>query len=147
MVRRYTISLIAAVAAVVLLLPAGTVAAGGTQQFGPFASTSADGGSCGVPWANDTFDRYFSVHDNGDGTFRVREQFKNGSFVTIGGTSPGACNDGPNNGHTVPASIVVVGRRRGKRTCQRRQCGLGIAHSHDVRRIARKLYSERTIAI
>ena len=41
---------------------------GGTQDFGPFPSSSPDGGTCGAPWANDTFDRSFRVHDNGDGT-------------------------------------------------------------------------------
>ena len=37
----------------------------------------------------DTFDRHFTVKANGDGTFTVVEQFKNGSFVTELSTSPG----------------------------------------------------------
>ena len=76
------------------------------QHFGPFASTSPDNGSCGVFWATDTFDRLFNVHDNGDGTFSVDEQFKNGSFVTIGGGSPGACETGSKHGSTVDAGVT-----------------------------------------
>src|SRR2546423_7679961 len=76
------------------------------QHFGPFASTSPDGGSCGAPWATDSFDRFFNVHNNGDGTFSVDEQFKNGSFVTLGGASPGACETGSNHGSTVDAGVT-----------------------------------------
>lgn len=77
-----------------LLLATSSAAAGPEEQhFGPFASTSPDNGSCGNVWALDTFDRFFHVHDNGDGSFSVREQFKNGSFVTNAGPSPGACSD------------------------------------------------------
>ena len=70
------------------LLIISSNAAGGPKDrhYGPFASTSPDNGTCGI-WAIDTFDRVFNVHDNGDGTFSVDEQFKNGSFVTIGGSS------------------------------------------------------------
>ena len=76
------------------------------QHFGPFASTSPDNGSCGVLWATDTFDRFFNVHDNRDGTFSVDEQFKNGSFVTLGGSSPGACEPGSKHGSTVNADVT-----------------------------------------
>src|SRR5258708_4050853 len=83
------------------------------NRFGPYPSTSADGGSCGQPWANDTFDRVFTVNGGGQGddhqengqhtgnpptpipmpggTFRVREDFVNGKLTTIGPVSPGAC--------------------------------------------------------
>ncbi|OLE76866.1 MAG: hypothetical protein AUG02_03405 [Chloroflexi bacterium 13_1_20CM_2_70_9] len=56
----------------------------GTQQIGPFDSTSTDNGSCSQPWAIDMFQRLFKVHDNGDGTFAVREEFREGRFVTSG---------------------------------------------------------------
>jgi hypothetical protein len=99
-----------AVLAVSLVLLTGTAAqadssGGGTQKLGPFPSTSPDGGTCG-PWANDTFDRSFSVHDNGDGTFNVTEDFRDGTFTTIGGASPGGCEISGNHGTTVNGGIV-----------------------------------------
>jgi hypothetical protein len=80
-----------------------------TQHYGPYASGSPDSGTCGNDWAEDTFDRDFTVRAEQNGTFTVVEQFKNGSFVTNPGTnpSPGACDStdgyGPgtvNGGHT-----------------------------------------------
>ena len=56
-----------------------------TQHYGPYTSTSPDSSTCGNDWAEDTFDRDFTVR----GT-TVVEQFKNGSFVTMAGPSPGA---------------------------------------------------------
>lgn len=95
------------IAIVSMLLPAAAFAAGPTQHFGPFPSTSPDNGSCSVHWADDIFNRYFSVRDNGDGTFAVTQQYKNGTFVTIGGTSPGACNNtNTPHGSTVRAGIT-----------------------------------------
>src|SRR5438874_544408 len=72
-------------------------AAGSTQQFGPYPSTSPDSGTCGNDWATDTFDRQFKVstRPNADGTYTVNEEFKNGSFVTMAGPSPGACQTNP----------------------------------------------------
>ena len=86
-------------------------AAPGTQHLGPFPSTSPDGGSCGAPWANDTFDRHFTIISNGGGSFTVREEFKNGTFVTIGGSSPGACESTAHHGSSVYAG--VTGQLRG----------------------------------
>src|SRR5437868_5706417 len=64
----------AAASALVLTVSlfAGTAFAAGTDHLGPFAGSTPDGGSCGVPWAQDTYNISFSVHDNGDGTFNVR---------------------------------------------------------------------------
>jgi hypothetical protein len=59
----------------------------GTQHYGPYTSMSPDSSTCGGDWAEDTFDRHFTVR----GT-TVVEQFKNGSFVTNAGPSPGACD-------------------------------------------------------
>jgi len=67
--------------------PSGTP----TQHYGPYTSTSPDSGTCGNDWAEDTFDRDFSVRTSG-GSTTVVEQFKNGSFVTNAGASPGACD-------------------------------------------------------
>jgi hypothetical protein len=68
-----------------------------TQHYGPYMSGSTDSGTCGNDWANDTFNRHFTVQRNVDGTFTVIEQFKDGSFVTPASTStqprfsPGGC--------------------------------------------------------
>jgi hypothetical protein len=70
----------------------------GTQHYGPYASGSPDSGTCGNDWANDTYDRHFTVRDNGDGTFTVVEQYKRGMFTTIAGPSPGACESVPPTG-------------------------------------------------
>jgi hypothetical protein len=67
--------------------PSGTP----TQHYGPYPSGSPDSGTCGNNWAEDTFDRDFTVRTNAAGT-TVVEQFKNGSFVTNEGPSPGACD-------------------------------------------------------
>jgi hypothetical protein len=69
--------------------PAGT---NSTQHYGPYSSGSPDSGTCGPDWADDTFDRHFTVKSNHDGTFTVVQQFKNGSFVTNDGASPAACD-------------------------------------------------------
>ena len=88
--------------AVCSLLPAA--AAPGTQHFGPFSVNTTDGGSCGNSWANDTFERRYTVISNGGGNFTVREQ-DHGTFVTIAGASPGACETTPHHGATVAAGI------------------------------------------
>src|SRR5437016_14331702 len=74
------------------------------QHFGPFTLTTADNGSCG-PWANDTFDRFWNVHNNGDGTFSVDEQDKNGSSTPIRGVSPRAYEAGSKPGGTDDAGV------------------------------------------
>lgn len=75
-----------------------------TQHFGPYQSTSPDSSTCGNDWATDSFDRVFTVHQNPDGSVSVVEQFKNGSFVTNGGPSPGGCET--NMGGTVVAGVT-----------------------------------------
>jgi hypothetical protein len=74
---------------VALLDPAGV---NHTQHYGPYTSGSPDSGTCGNDWATDTFDRHFTVHSNHDGTYTIVQQFKNGSFVTNEGPSPGSCD-------------------------------------------------------
>ena len=63
---------------------------GKNDKAGPFVVTTADNGSCSNPWATDTIERTYQIHQNTDGSYRVREQDK-GSFVTTGPASPGAC--------------------------------------------------------
>jgi hypothetical protein len=72
-----------------VLNPTGTTP---TQHYGPYPSSSGDSSTCGPDWATDSYNRHFTVRSNGDGTFTVVEQFKDGSFVTMGGTSPAACD-------------------------------------------------------
>jgi hypothetical protein len=88
-----------------LLAPAMPMGPSGqaTQHYGPYSSTSPDSSTCGNDWATDTFDRHFTVKTNNDGTFTVIEQFKQGSFITMAGFSPGGCENGPPEG-TVDAN-------------------------------------------
>jgi hypothetical protein len=82
--------------------PSGTP----TQHYGPYASGSPDSGTCGInDWAEDTFDRHFTVRTGHDGTITIVEQFKNGSFVTNAGASPGACD--PTDG--TPPGMIRAG--------------------------------------
>ncbi len=89
-----------------LLDPSGAA----TQHYGPYASSSTDSGTCGNDWANDTFDRHFTVRRNTNGTFLVVEQFKDGSFETPASDSlppnfsPGACENS-----STPQGIVNNG--------------------------------------
>src|SRR6476646_4390165 len=62
-----------------LLDPTGSNA---TQHYGPYASGSLDSGTCGNDWAQDMFDRDFTVHRPATNQITVVEQFKNGSFIT-----------------------------------------------------------------
>jgi hypothetical protein len=75
-----------------LIDPTGSNA---TQHYGPYASGSPDSGTCGNNWAEDTFDRHFTVHTAATGLITVVEQFKNGSFTTKAGQSPAACETDP----------------------------------------------------
>jgi hypothetical protein len=87
-----------------LLDPSGSA----TQHYGPYPSTSPDSGTCGNNWADDTFDRHFTVRRNPNGSFLVVEQFKDGSFLTPAtpptGPSPGACQTSP-----IPQGLVNNG--------------------------------------
>jgi hypothetical protein len=74
-----------------LLAPATPMvgSSNGTEHYGPYTTNDTDSG-CGVdPWNNEVFDRHFTVKSNQDGTFTVFEQFKDGSFTTVAGLSPG----------------------------------------------------------
>lgn len=92
---------------IAISLTLGTVHANSTTHYGPYPSTSTDSGTCGPDWANDTFDRHFYVTANPDGSHLVIERFKEGSFVTFAGVSPGSCppTDQTSPG-TVPAGVT-----------------------------------------
>ena len=91
----------AALVAVGLQLAA--VPASAAQHYGPFSSGSPDSSTCGNDWATDTFDRHFSVQGSG-ATLTVVEDFKNGSFATMAGPSPGGCDTNP--GGAIAAGIT-----------------------------------------
>ncbi|HYY48431.1 MAG TPA: hypothetical protein VFA17_07080, partial [Thermoplasmata archaeon] len=63
-----------AVADLSLLLPVDPVSPPPTQHYGPYPSMSPDSGTCGNDWANDMFDRHFTVF-NKAGSLVVVEQF------------------------------------------------------------------------
>jgi len=67
-------------------------------------SGSPDSGTCGNSWANDTFTRQFDVQATG-GTFYLTEFFKDGHFVTMAGSSPGACETDSNHGTLIAAGV------------------------------------------
>ena len=102
---------IAAVAAMMVALAiAGNAWGSAAQHFGPYASNSPDEGTCGNTWANDTFDRLYTVKTKPkNGAYSVKEQFKNGTFATLEGQSPGACDT--NLGGTL--SGTVTGKMHG----------------------------------
>jgi hypothetical protein len=66
--------------------------------------TVTDHGSCGNPWATDTSKRTWSIKPNGNGTFRVTRKDK-GTFVTLAGKSPGACDTTGKHGQLVKAEV------------------------------------------
>lgn len=101
---RKVISLAAALAMAILPLAAGADN-NGTYHLDPLAGASQDGSSCGGVWANDTYNLFISVHDNGDGTFAVTTDYKDATFETLGGGSPGACETANRHGTTVAAGI------------------------------------------
>jgi len=62
----------------------------GKQKF-TFALTNTDRRCDGTePWAILTEKRTYELHDNGDGTFRLR-RVDRGTFTTVAGNSPGNC--------------------------------------------------------
>jgi hypothetical protein len=70
-----------------------------------FTFTNTDNGSCGATWATLLETRTYSVKDNGNGTFTLRRTDK-GTFTTIAGQSPGACETGSNHGHLIRAGVT-----------------------------------------
>lgn len=86
---------------------AATFALQVVRQYGPLEGGSPDSGTCGNFWADDEFVRFFKVETspNEDGTYDVVEQFKNGTFVTRAGASPGGCEGGNATPPLIPAGI------------------------------------------
>jgi hypothetical protein len=66
--------------------------------------TSPDSGTCGNDWANDTLKRTYTVKKGADGGYRL-VAFDRGTFTTVAGQSPGACDkNDPHHG-----TVVTVG--------------------------------------
>ncbi len=83
---------------------------GGSFVDGPYASMSADSGTCGNAWAEDMYNRQFTIKpQNNDGTWTVVESFQKARFITLGdgqagvGQSPGGCDT--NNGGVLSEGI------------------------------------------
>jgi hypothetical protein len=66
--------------------------------------TVTDHGSCGNAWATDTSQRTWSIKPSNNGTFRVSRKDK-GTFVTLVGKSPGACDTTGRHGALVNAGV------------------------------------------
>lgn len=126
------------VAGVVLALAAVPVAASGstTAHYGPFNSSSADSGTCGNDWANDTYKRAFDAGTtpNSDGTYNVTETFIAGRFVTVAGPSPDACDPSGTAGSMISSGVtgtfngnfvivVTGGTYNPDATCDASSCG------------------------
>jgi hypothetical protein len=80
------------------------------DTYGPASMSGTDNGSCGNEWANDLWNRTFIVDPvarvvSGFFTYRITRWDRQGTFHTIAGTSPGACDTGPDNGSTVAGGI------------------------------------------
>jgi hypothetical protein len=82
---------------------AAAIPASAAEHYGGYASGSPDSSTCGGNWAQDTYVRHFTVSSSG-GVLTVVEDFKDGSFVTVAGSSPGGCDTNP--GGTVAAGVT-----------------------------------------
>lgn len=92
------------IALVALAIPASvafahTSTATASHLYGPYAGSSQDSGTCGTNWAQDFYNRQFTVDDTNvhpDATHPaiVREDFLNGKFFTVASASPGSCDGG-----------------------------------------------------
>jgi hypothetical protein len=65
-----------------------------------------DTGTCNNTWALDSFNKFYTLTANLDGTYNLQVNYKDGTFVTLAGPSPGACESGTNNGNTVFAGVT-----------------------------------------
>jgi hypothetical protein len=112
--RRITlgIALLAVGGLVVLAGPnlanASTKAAAPVPKSSPYSYFDTDGGTCNNTWALDLGLRTFTqpTHDPA-GNYAIVETFSQGHFSTVGGMSPGACDDPSrtNNGHLVREGV------------------------------------------
>jgi hypothetical protein len=99
-------------AAVLVVLLIATVALAGPGgnppiKVGPVAIVGADDiGTCNNVWAEDSFNKFYTLTVNHDGTYNLQVNYKDGTFITNTGKSPGACESGTYNGSTVAAGVT-----------------------------------------
>lgn len=79
-----------------------------------FTVATTDNGTCNNEWAALALRRTFHVKKNRDGTFRLTRRDR-GTFTTVAGQSPGACDTTGKHGALVTAGIKgkIVGSLRG----------------------------------
>jgi hypothetical protein len=76
-------------------------------KVGPIAvDAQEDIGTCNNVWALDSFDKFYTITSNKDGTYNVQVNYKKGTFVTLAGKSPGACESGADNDNIVDAGVT-----------------------------------------
>ena len=75
----------------------------GTRTYKVHVTNDPDSGTCGNTWATDAFNRVFVVKLNNPYVFT--ELFQNGTFRTMPGSSPGACEFAP-DANTVGDNVV-----------------------------------------
>lgn len=82
---------------------------------GPVAITGAeDIGTCNNVWAYDSYNKFYKLTLNVDGTYNLKVDYRQGTFVTAnanpyGGradASPGACESGSDNGNSVAPGLT-----------------------------------------
>jgi hypothetical protein len=111
MMKRIWLVYIGAVVALGLLVPVAGVASPGSGKtpikVGPVAIVGVDDiGTCNNVWAQDSFNKFYTLTPNKDGTYNLQVNYKDGTFVTNAGQSPGACESGADNGNTVTAGVT-----------------------------------------
>ncbi len=76
-------------------------------ELGPVSITGkADTGTCNNTWALDNYKKYYTLTLNSDGTYHLLINYKDGTFVSQAGSSPGACESGSNNGNTIGSGVT-----------------------------------------
>jgi hypothetical protein len=89
-------------------IPVTVSAEEGSVHYGPISSGTADSGTCGNNWANDTYMRVFDAgtSPNADGTYNATETFISARFVTVAGPSPDACDPTGVKGSTIADGVT-----------------------------------------
>jgi hypothetical protein len=102
--KRLLVSAAAVVTAMAFMAPAQAVDAGTTQE-GPYGPVhDLDFGTCLNTWADMNVKTTYYVKKASGGVTQVQFDLT-GSVTSIAGQSPGACNDGTDNGSTVKDGI------------------------------------------
>jgi hypothetical protein len=69
------------------------------------STVTTDHGSCGNVWATDTLQRTLIVQKRNDGSYTVTRRDR-GTFVTLAGQSPGACDTTGKHGHVIVPGVT-----------------------------------------